>query len=54
MGRRLYYRDSYGRLRRDRRAERALRSSRSRIPARFFVAGLVALAVIMVLASLIH
>ena len=52
MGRRLYYRDSYGRLRRDRRAERA--SGVSRIPARFFVLTLVVLAAIVVLASLLH
>ena len=54
MGRRLYYRDSYGRVHRDRRAERAVRSGGTRISARFFVAVLVVLAVFMVLASLIH
>lgn len=52
MGRRLYYRDSYGRLRRDRRAERG--SGVSRMPARFFVLALVVLAAIVVLASLLN
>lgn len=46
--RRLYYRDSYGRVRRDRESE-----SRHGIPARFFVMALLILAAILVLASLI-
>lgn len=51
--RRLYYRDSYGRVRRDRQAEQRI-SSGSGIPARFFVTALMVLAAIVVLASLIH
>ena len=46
--RRLYYRDSYGRVRRDRESE-----SRRGVPARFFVMALLVLAAILVLASLI-
>jgi len=47
--RRLYYRDSYGRVHRDRGAE-----GRQGIPARFFVTALMVLAAIMVLASVVH
>lgn len=46
--RRLYYRDSYGRVRRDRESE-----SRPGIPARFFVMALLVFAAIVVLTSLI-
>jgi hypothetical protein len=46
--RRLYYRDSYGRVHRDRGSE-----NRLGIPARFFVAVLMVLAAIVVLAALI-
>jgi hypothetical protein len=49
MARRLWYRDSYGRWHEDRHAE-----GRSGIPARFFVTGLMVLAGIVVLASLLH
>jgi hypothetical protein len=49
MARRLWYRDSYGRWHEDRHAE-----GRSGTPARFFVTGLVVLAGIVVLASLLH
>jgi hypothetical protein len=51
--RRLYYRDSYGRIHRDRHTERRI-SIGSGIPARFFLIALMVLAAIMVLASLIH
>jgi hypothetical protein len=51
--RRLYYRDSYGRVHRDRQAETRT-SSGSGIPARFFVTTLLILAGIMVIASMIH
>jgi hypothetical protein len=51
MGR-LYYRDSFGRVRRDRRAGQIIPSG-SGIPARFFVTALLALAAIVVLVSLI-
>jgi hypothetical protein len=47
--RRLYYRDSYGRVHGDRGAK-----GRQGIPARFFVIVLVVLAAIMVLASVVH
>ena len=47
--RRLYYRDSYGRVRRARGAE-----GRQGIPARFFVTTLMVLAAIVVLASVVH
>src|SRR5712691_7729663 len=53
MGRRLYYRDSYGRAQRDRQAERQSGSS-SGLPARPFLTALMILAILMVLASLIH
>jgi hypothetical protein len=46
--RRLYYRDSYGRVHRDREPE-----SRHGIPASFFVMALLVLAAIVMLASLI-
>ena len=46
--RRLYYRDSYGRVHRDRGSV-----GRPGSPARFFVTALMVLAAIMVLASLI-
>ena len=46
--RRLYYRDSYGQVHRDRESE-----SRHGIPARFVVMALLVLAAIVVLASLI-
>jgi hypothetical protein len=46
--RRLYYRDSYGRVHRDRGSE-----GRQGIPARFFVTVLLVLVAIVVLASLI-
>jgi len=52
MGRRLYYRDSYGRVHRDRRAERD--SGGSAMPARFFLTVLMLLAAIVVLASVVH
>jgi hypothetical protein len=55
MGRRLYYRDSYGRVRRDRQAGRTgsgrSASGRSATPARFFILVLLALTVLVVLAS---
>lgn len=51
--RNLYYRDSYGRVRRLSRAEQRI-SSGSGMPARFFVTVLMALAVIVVIASLTH
>jgi hypothetical protein len=47
--RRLYYRDSYGKVHRDRVAE-----GRQGIPARFFVTALMVLAAIVVLASVVH
>ena len=47
--RRLYYRDSYGSVHRDRGAE-----GRQGIPARFFVTVLVVLATMVVLASVVH
>ena len=47
--RRLYYRDSYGRVHGDRGAE-----GRQGIPARFFVTALAVLAAVMVLASVVH
>ena len=47
--RRLYYRDCYGRVHRDRGAE-----GRQGIPARFVLTALTDLAVIMVLASAVH
>jgi hypothetical protein len=47
--RRLWYRDSYGRWHEDRHAE-----GRSGMPARFFVTGLMVLAAIVVIASLLH
>jgi hypothetical protein len=46
--RRLYYRDSYSRVHRDRAAD-----GRG-MPARFFVTALMVLAAIMVLASVVH
>ena len=46
--RRPYYRDSYGRVHRDRESE-----SRPGVPVRFFVTALMVLAAIVVLASLI-
>jgi hypothetical protein len=53
MGRRLYYRDSYGRVHRDREAERAS-SGGSGLPAKWAVITLLALAAFIVLASLGH
>jgi hypothetical protein len=47
--RRLYYRDSYGKVHRDRAAE-----SQQGIPARFFVTALMVLAAIVVLVSVVH
>jgi hypothetical protein len=47
--RRLWYRDSYGRWHEDRHTE-----GRSGMPARFFVIGLMVLAGIVVIASLVH
>jgi hypothetical protein len=44
-----YYRDSYGRVYRDRGA-----GGRQAIPARFFVTALMVLAAIVVLASVVH
>jgi hypothetical protein len=49
FGRRLYYRDSYGRWRQDRQGQ-----YRSRSPARPVVIAFVVLAAIMVLASLLQ
>ena len=49
----LYYRDSYGRVHRDRPAERRT-SGGSGVPARFFVTTLMVLAAIVVLASMIR
>ena len=49
FGRRLYYRDSYGRWRQDRRSQ-----YRSGTPAKFAVIVLVVLAAIIVLASLMQ
>jgi hypothetical protein len=46
--RRLYYRDSYGRVHRDRGS-----GGRPGIPARFFVTALMVLAAIVVLAALV-
>ena len=46
--RRLYYRDSYGCVHRDRGSE-----GRQGIPARFFITALMVLAVVVVLASLV-
>jgi hypothetical protein len=46
--RRPYYRDSYGRVHRARKAE-----GRGGLPVRFFVTALIVLAAIVVLASLI-
>jgi hypothetical protein len=46
--RRLFYRDSFGRVHRDRGS-----GDRRGIPARFFVTALMILAVIVVLASLV-
>ena len=46
--RRLYYRDSYGWVHRDRGSE-----GRQGIPARFFITALMVLAVVVVLASLV-
>lgn len=55
MGRRLYYRDSYGRVRRDRQAGRTSSgrsaSGGSAIPARFFILVLRVLTVLVALAS---
>jgi hypothetical protein len=51
MGRRLYYIDSYGRAHRDRQAEKARPKSGSGMPGRTALLVLVALAVLMVLAS---
>lgn len=51
MGRRLYYRDSYGRVHRDRQAERGS-SAGSALSARFALIVLLALAVLVVLASI--
>lgn len=45
--RRLYYRDSYGRVRRDRESE-----GRQGSPARFFITALMILAAIVMLAAL--
>jgi hypothetical protein len=47
--RRLYYRDSYGKVHRDRRAE-----GRQGVPARFFVTALRVLPAVVVLASIVH
>ena len=49
MGRRLWYRDSYGRWHEDRHAE-----VRSSMPARWALMALVVLAVFVVIASMIH
>ena len=49
FGRRLYYRDSYGRRRQDRRSQ-----YRSSTPARFAVIALLVIAGITVLASLLQ
>jgi hypothetical protein len=51
MGRRLYYIDSYGRAHRDRQAEKARSKGGSGMPGRTVLLVLVALAVLMVLAS---
>jgi hypothetical protein len=53
MGRRLYYRDSYGRVHRDRAAERGS-SGGSVIPMKAAVIMLLVLAAFVVLASLGH
>jgi hypothetical protein len=52
MGR-LYYRDSYGRVHRNRRAGQRIPSGYG-LPARFFVTALMVLAGIIVIASLIR
>jgi hypothetical protein len=51
--RRLYYRDSYGHVHRDRQAEQRT-STGSGPPARFALTILMVLAAIVVIASLIH
>ena len=51
--RRLYYLDSYGRVRRDRQAEKRTSSS-SGMPAKFFLTILMLLAGIIVIASMMH
>jgi hypothetical protein len=53
MGRRLYYQDSYGRVQRDRQSEKRA-VGRSGLPARPFITALMVLAILMVLASMIH
>jgi hypothetical protein len=53
MARRLYCRDSYGRVQRARDAERRTGGG-SALPGRLALKALLILAVIMVLASLIH
>jgi hypothetical protein len=54
MGRRLYWQDSYGGVHRDRDAERSRRGSSFPGPARLALRVLVVLAVIMVIASMVH
>jgi hypothetical protein len=53
MGRRLYYQDNYGRVQRDRRAERRAGGG-SGLPMRPFIFALMVLAAFIVLASLVH
>ncbi len=53
MGRRLYYQDSYGRVRRDRRAERCAGSG-SGLHMKPFILTLMVLAAFIVLAFLVH
>lgn len=52
MARRLYYQDSYGRVHRDRAAER--RSGGSSLPGGFAAKALMWLAIAVVIASFIH
>ena len=53
MGRRLYYQDSYGRVRRDRRTERRAGSGSGPL-IKPFILTLMILAAFIVLASLVH
>lgn len=54
MGRKLYYIDSYGRVQRDRKAEKKSKQSDGFSWARAVMWSLLALAALMVLASLVH
>ena len=53
MGRRLFYQDSYGRVQRDRRAERRAVGG-SGLPMKPFILALMILAAFIVLASFVH